>query len=68
MKSRLSQQEHLRLYPSGSCPGRFYGKAKVHKISENDTVDRLLMQPIVSIVGTAIIRFSKALIKAFVSA
>ena len=24
---------------SGSCPGKIYGKDKVHKIYENDTVD-----------------------------
>ena len=32
IKNRLSQQEYLHLYPSGSCPGKFYGTAKVHKI------------------------------------
>ena len=34
MKNRLSPQEYLRLYPSGFCFGKFYGTAKVHKISE----------------------------------
>ena len=47
MKNRLSQQEYLRLNQSGSCPGKFYGIAKVHKISENDTVDKLPIRPIV---------------------
>ena len=32
IKNRLSQQEYLHLHPSGSCPGKFYGTAKVHKI------------------------------------
>ena len=51
----LSQQENLRLYPSGSCPGKFYGTAKVHKISENDTVDELPILPIISNFGTCYI-------------
>ena len=48
MKNTVSQREYLRLYPSGSCPSKFYGIAKVHKISENDTVDELSIRPIVS--------------------
>ena len=36
MKNRLSRQKYLRLYTSGSCPGKFYGTAEVQKISEND--------------------------------
>ena len=32
MKNRLSPQEYLWLYPSSSCPGKFYGTAKMHKI------------------------------------
>ena len=32
IKNRLSQQEYLHLHPSGSCPGKFYRTAKVHKI------------------------------------
>ena len=41
MKNRLSQQENLSLYASESWPGKFYGTAKVHKTSKNDTVDEL---------------------------
>ena len=63
MKIRLSPQEYLRLYPSGSCPGKFYGTAKVHKISENDTVDELPIRPIVSNIGTATYNLSKYLAK-----
>ena len=63
MKNRLSPQEYLRLYPSGSCPGKFYGTAKVHKISENDTVDELPIRPIVSNIGTATYNLSKYLAK-----
>ena len=61
MKNRLSQQEYLRLNQSGSCPGTFYGIAKVHKISENDTVDKLPIRPIVWNIGTATYNLSKYL-------
>ena len=63
MKNRLSPQEYLRLYPSGSCPGKIYGTAKVRKISENDTVDELPIRPIVSNIGTATCDLSKYLAK-----
>ena len=43
----------IHLYPSGSCPGKFYGTAKIQNISENDTVDDLPIRPIVSNIGTA---------------
>ena len=46
------QQECLRVYPSGSCPGKFYETAKVQRVSENETVDELLIQPFVSNIGT----------------
>ena len=63
MKNRLSPQEYLRLYPSGSCTDKFYGTAKVHKISENDTVDELPIRPIVSNIGTATYDLPKYLAK-----
>ena len=53
MNNKLSQHEYLRLYPSVSCPCNFYRKTKVHKISKNDTVDELLIRPIVSNILTA---------------
>ena len=61
MKNRLSPQECLRLYPSGSCLGKFYGTAKVHKISEfqyGQLFQTLELQHI----------FGKVLSKAFLSA
>ena len=63
MKNRLSSQEYLRLYPSGSCPGKFYETAKVHKISENDTVDEPPIHPIFSNIGTATYDLAKYLAK-----
>ena len=59
MKSRLSPQEYLRLYSSGSCPGKFYGTAKVHKISENGKVDELPVRPIFPNIETATYDLSK---------
>ena len=44
---------YISKYPSGSCPGKFYGTAEVHKIFENDTVDELPIRPIFSNIGTA---------------
>ena len=32
IKSKLTIQEFKRLYHSGSCPGKFYGTAKLRKI------------------------------------
>ena len=41
----------------------FYGTAKVHKISENDTVDELSVRPIVSNMATATCDLAKYLAK-----
>ena len=41
IKPNLTDQEYKRLYPSGSAPGKFYGTAKLHKISINDGLDKL---------------------------
>ena len=51
----------LRLYPNGSCPGKYYGTAKLHKISENDTVDELPIWLLVSHIGTATYNLAKYL-------
>ena len=32
IKTKLSQQEYPKLYPTGSAPGKFYGTAKKHKM------------------------------------
>ena len=29
--SKLSEQEYKKLYPTGSCPGKFYGAANIKK-------------------------------------
>ena len=53
IKSKLAIQEYHRLYPTGSCSGKFYGIAKIHKLKLNDKVDQLLIRLIVSNIGTA---------------
>ena len=30
IKHKLSKQDYIRLYPTGSAPGKFYGTAKKH--------------------------------------
>ena len=39
MKSKHTINEYKQLYSSGSSPGKFYGTAKIHKLSNNDNVD-----------------------------
>ena len=29
----MSQKEHYQVYPTGSCAGKFYGTARIHKLS-----------------------------------
>ena len=46
-------------------PGSFYGTAKLRKLKENDTVENLLLRPIISNVGTATyktVKYSAALL------
>ena len=47
-KSKLSPYEYKKLYPSGSCPGKFYGIPKLHKLPVNGKIDDLPIRPIVS--------------------
>ena len=39
IKSKFSEQEYKRLYPTGSAPARFYGTAKIHKLKNDRGVD-----------------------------
>ena len=57
----LTDQEYKRLYPSGSAPGKFYGTAKLHKISINDDVDKLPIRPIISNTRTTTYQLAKYL-------
>ena len=48
LKRRLTIQECPQLYSTGSNPGRFYGTAKLHNLSPNDTIEELPIRQIVS--------------------
>ena len=66
IKDAIGEDQYRKIYPSGSNPGRFYGTAKMHKLSDNDernmaNVDKLLLRPIVSNIGTATYKLSKYL-------
>ena len=52
IKSKLPENVYKKLYPTGSYPGKFYGNAKIHKLSDNN-VDDLTLRPTVSNIGTA---------------
>ena len=61
---KIKESEYRQLYPVGSCVGRFFGTAKIHKlISSNSNVDELPIRPIVSNLGTATYAISKYLAK-----
>ena len=52
IKSKLPEKVYRKLPPTGSCPGKFYGNAKVHKLFTNN-IDDLPLRPIISNIGTA---------------
>ena len=60
IKSKLPENVYKKLYPTGSYPGKFYGNAKVHKLSTNN-VDDVTLRPIVSNIGTATYEMAKYL-------
>ena len=53
LKSKLSSYGYKKLYPTGSCPGKLYGTAKLHKLPFNGKIDDLPIRPIVSNINTA---------------
>ena len=36
-----SKHEYKKLYPTGSCPGKFYGTARLHKLPVDGKIDDL---------------------------
>ena len=64
IKSTMPQNVYSKLYPSRSCPGKFYGTAKMHKLLTNDVND-LPLRPIISNIGTATYQTAKYLTKLF---
>ena len=63
IKSKLSEQEYKKLYPTGSCPGKFYGTAKIHKLPVDGGINELPIRPIVSNLNTATYNLAKYLSK-----
>ena len=63
IKHKLYKQDYIRLYPTGSAPGKFYGTAKKRKMSINGTIEDLPLRPIVSNIGTASYHLAKHLAK-----
>ena len=63
IKDKFPINIYRKLYPTGSNPGKFYGTAKVHKISNDGTVNELPLRPIVSNIGTATYELAKNLAK-----
>ena len=61
IKTKLSQQNYVKLYPIGSALGKFYGTAKKQKMPENATIEDLPLHPIVSNIGTASYHLAKYL-------
>ena len=53
LKSKITKAEYSKLYPTGSNPGKFYGTAKIHKLSYNDNIDQLPLRALVSNIGIA---------------
>ena len=66
IKSKFTEQEYKKLYPTGSCPGKFYGTAKIHKIPVNENIDDLPTRPIVSNINTVTYNLARYLTKLLV--
>ena len=56
-------EEYSCLYPTGSCPGKFYSMAKIHKILHTDNIDKMSIRPIVSNINTSTYELAKYLAK-----
>ena len=65
IKTKPALQDYVKLYPTGSSPGKFYGTAtkKKHKMPENGTIEDLPLCPIVSNIGIASYHLAKYLAK-----
>ena len=58
-----SEQQYKKLYPTGSCPGKFYGTAKMHKLPVKGGINELPICPIVSNLSTATYVLAKYIFK-----
>ena len=62
IESKFRSNEYKQ-YSTGSSPGKFYGTAKIHKLSQGDQVEKLPIRPIFFIIDTAIYRLAIHLAK-----
>ena len=53
IKNKLPSFVYSKIYPTGSLPGKFYGTAKLHKISNKSIVEHLPLRAIIFNIGTA---------------
>ena len=60
--SKLPKKVYGKLDPARTYPYKFYGNAKVHKLSTND-VDDLTLKPIVSNISTATYEMARYLVR-----
>ena len=58
-----SEQQYKKLYPTGSCPSKFYGTAKMHKLPVKGGINELPICPIVSNLSTATYVLAKYIFK-----
>ena len=63
IKSKVSEQEFKRFSATGSCPGKFYGTAKMNKLPLNGNLDEVPLQAIISNINTATYNLAKCLSK-----
>ena len=52
VKLKFSPNKYKQLYPTGSYPGKLYGTAKTHKLSQGDQVEKRPIRPTVSNIDT----------------
>ena len=43
IKNKFTTQEYHHFYLAGSCPGNFYGTAKINKLKSKDKVVKFLI-------------------------
>jgi len=63
IKKHFSDTDYKRIYPTGSAPEEFYGMTKIHKLKQEDGIEKLQMRPIISNIGTASYQLVKYLAK-----
>ena len=63
MKRSFSTQEYSTIYPTGSCPVKFYGTGKIHQLPDNGNVEQLPIRPIVSNMEIVTYQLAKYLAK-----